>query len=595
MNKGGQIIDSHATGDVVINTGVNAILQGIGGFTGHNDDGTINNSYSTGNIVFARSYQQLPIMGLGGFVGFNSNGKILESHSTGDIINENNLNGTFVYYMGGLVGVHDGGYINDSYSQGGIHFGNITGKSTIMGCGGLVGAHDGAIIRSHSTGDVVIEGNITKGTINSVGGLLGADFGGEINQSYSTGDVTVNTGINGTVTYIGGLVGMNQGPLDLSYATGDVLAQGDSLGGLLGINGGPVNNTYSRGDVTGNSSVGGLIGQNHGNITNSYSTGHVAAEDPEYLGGFIGNHTSGNITNSYWYKIEDSVITGAGNQSDVQGIFAKSAQQMQRQSTYAGWDFANIWYIHKNINDGYPQLQVFVNEYPAAEKPTTSATSTSRTSVGPGHSPENVDSTDSSMKKVLAGSSVRYDFSESAGPVMGIGFRAKDNKGNVVAKVQVLKEKPADVDIPSGNSYRILSMSVGSEGTVSENNADNILIEFKVSREWIEENNIDPSTIRMTRYHNGQWQDLPGDQVDEDDENLYFNAETPGFSVFSIVGDEYREVIEEPIAQEPQVEQQTEEDQTSEPENAQTPGFTAIFAVALIVGAAMVTRQKSNR
>ncbi|APH38565.1 GLUG motif-containing protein [Methanohalophilus halophilus] len=592
MNKGGQIIDSHATGDVVINTDRNVILQGIGGFAGYNEDGTINNSYSTGNIVFARSYQQIPIMGLGGFVGFNDNGKIQDSHSTGDIINENNLNGTLIFYMGGLVGVHDGGYINDSYSQGEIHFGNITGKSTIMGCAGLVGAHDGAIIRSHSTGDVVIEGNITEGTITSVGGLLGADYGGEINQSYTTGDVTVNTGSNGTVTYIGGLVGLNQGALDSSYATGDVLAQGDYLGGLVGLNDGSVNNTYSRGDVTGNSSVGGFIGQNHGNVSNSYSTGYVTAEYSEYLGGFIGQHTSGNITNSYWYKIDDSMITGVGNQSDVQGVFGRSAQQMQSQSTFSGWDFANIWYIHPTINDGYPQLQVFINEYPAAENKEKTTTSTSRTSVGPSHSPENVDSTDSAINKVLAGSSVRYDFSKSQGPVMGIGFKTKDNKGNVVAKVQVLKDKPDDVDEPSGNSYRILSLSVGSEGTINEDNADNILIEFRVSKEWIEENNIDPSTIRMTRFNNGEWQDLPGSQVRKDEQYLYFNAETPGFSVFSIVGEEYKEVIEEPIAQEPEAEQQTEEDQTSEAESAQAPGFTGLFALALFAGAALIMRKK---
>jgi len=595
MNEGGKIIDSHATGNVVINTDMKAILLGIGGFTGYNEDATINNSYSTGNIVFAGSSEQIAIMGLGGFVGINDNGKILESHSTGSIINENNLSDTLVFYMGGLVGAHESGYINDSYSQGEIHFGNVTGKSTIMGCGGLVGAHEGAIIRSHSTGDVVIEGNITKGGIISVGGLLGADYGGEIDQSYTTGDVVVNTGFNGTVEYIGGLAGLNQGLLDSSYATGDVLAQADYVGGLVGVNNGSVNNTYSRGDVTGNSSVGGFIGHNLGNVTNSYSTGYVAAEYSEYLGGLIGQHTSGNITNSYWYKIEDSVIGGVGNQSDVEGISGRSAQQMQRQSTYSGWDFANIWYIHPAINDGYPHLRTFINEYPPEEKKQRTTTSTSRTSVGPSLPSDDVDSTDSAVKKVLAGSSVRYDFSESRGPVMGIGFQAKDNKGNVVAKVQVLKEKPADVDEPSGNSYRILSLTVGSEGTINEDNADNILIEFKVSKEWIEENNIDPSTIRMTRYHNGQWQDLPGDLVDEDEDFLYFNTETPGFSIFSIVGDEYREIIEEPIAQEPQIEQQTEEDKPSEAENTQTPGFTAIFAVALIVGVAMITRQKSNR
>ncbi|ODV49737.1 PGF-pre-PGF domain-containing protein [Methanohalophilus euhalobius] len=213
-----------------------------------------------------------------------------------------------------------------------------------------------------------------------------------------------------------------------------------------------------------------------------------------------------------------------------------------------------------------------------------------RSSVGPSMPPEDVEGTVSGIKRVLAGSNVKYDFSDGQGPVLGISFDAKDDKGTVVAKVQALKDKPDDVDDPKGNSYQLMSITVGSEGTISDENADNILIEFKVSKEWVEENNIDPSTIRMTRFHDGKWQDLPSNQVREDDQYLHFTAETPGFSVFSIVGDEYKEGIEEPIAEQPEDEETTDEP-ASETENAQTPGFTAIFAVALIAGAALIMRK----
>ncbi|RNI07844.1 PGF-pre-PGF domain-containing protein [Methanohalophilus euhalobius] len=213
-----------------------------------------------------------------------------------------------------------------------------------------------------------------------------------------------------------------------------------------------------------------------------------------------------------------------------------------------------------------------------------------RSSVGPSMPPEDVEGTVSGIKRVLAGSNVKYDFSDGQGPVLGISFDAKDDKGTVVAKVQTLKDKPDDVDDPKGNSYQLMSITVGSEGTISDENADNILIEFKVSKEWVEKNNIDPSTIRMTRFHDGKWQDLPSNQVREDDQYLHFTAETPGFSVFSIVGDEYKEGIEEPIAEQPEDEETTDEP-ASETENAQTPGFTAIFAVALIAGAALIMRK----
>ncbi len=95
----------------------------------------------------------------------------------------------------------------------------------------------------------------------------------------------------------------------------------------------------------------------------------------------------------------------------------------------------------------------------------------------------------------------------------------------------------------------------------------------------------------MTRYYNRQWQDLPDEQVDEDEDYLYFNTETPGFSIFSIVGDEYREVIKKSIAQEPQVEQQTEEDKPFEAESARTPGFTAMSALVLIAGASTLRKK----
>lgn len=223
----------------------------------------------------------------------------------------------------------------------------------------------------------------------------------------------------------------------------------------------------------------------------------------------------------------------------------------------------------------------------------TEQDSNGRTSVGPSMSPEAVDITVSGIKSVTGGSNVKYDFSDSESPVLGISFDAKDNEGNVVAKVQALKDKPDDVDAPSSNSYQMISISVGSEGTINEGNADNILIEFKVTKEWIEENNIDPSTIRMTRYHDEEWQDLPSNKVGEDDEFLHFVTETPGFSVFSIVGDEYKEVIEEPIAEESEVEEVAEGSET-EDDNVQAPGFTALFAVAIIAGAALLIRQKGN-
>ncbi|WP_159429227.1 lectin like domain-containing protein [Methanohalophilus halophilus] len=184
---------------------------------------------------------------------------------------------------------------------------------------------------------------------------------------------------------------------------------------------------------------------------------------------------------------------------------------------------------------------------------------------------------------------VRYTFNEDSTPVTEIRFNAGKNEGYVMASVSLLDAVPVDMDGPAGKSYMIMDINMGSEDLFSE---DNATIEFQVSKEWVDENNIDPSTIRMTRFHDGQWQDLPGNQVEEDDEYLYFNARTSGFSVFSIVGDE-REVIEEPIAEENDVEEVVDKPEAeTEDDNAQVPGFSAIFAVALTASAAFAMRKK---
>jgi PGF-pre-PGF domain-containing protein len=213
-----------------------------------------------------------------------------------------------------------------------------------------------------------------------------------------------------------------------------------------------------------------------------------------------------------------------------------------------------------------------------------------RASVSQGQDPKIVSQSASSVKRVTGGSEVEYDFSDSGTPVLGVSFDAKDDKGLVVAKVQILSSNPSGVPSPSGKSYQMLSIDVGSEGTISSDSAENVMIHFKVSKQWIEENNIDLSTIRMTRYHDEQWNSLPTSQESEDDEYIYFYAETPGFSVFNVVGDEIGESSEQAVASESvteEVEEPAEEEETSD-----TPGFTAFAGVVFVSLAFLVSRKE---
>ncbi|WP_135611799.1 PGF-pre-PGF domain-containing protein [Methanococcoides sp. AM1] len=225
---------------------------------------------------------------------------------------------------------------------------------------------------------------------------------------------------------------------------------------------------------------------------------------------------------------------------------------------------------------------------PLAPAPTEKKSSSgSRAYVGPSQPPEGVNSTDSSILRVTGGERMEYDFGNSSGPVLGISFDSKEDKGLVVGNVQVLDDAPVDVgDYPDGIPYEIMSITLGPSGTISDENADNIIINFRVSWEWINENNIDLSTIRLMRFHNGEWQELPTIQMNDDGEFLYFNAQTPGFSVFSIVGDEAGS--DASVTAEDTTEVGSEEASTES-----TPGFTMLFSTALLAIAAVVIRRRN--
>ncbi len=240
----------------------------------------------------------------------------------------------------------------------------------------------------------------------------------------------------------------------------------------------------------------------------------------------------------------------------------------------------------------FDTFALFKDPEPAVTTTTTSSSSGTRASVSQGQSPDIVERSASSVKRITGGSEVNYDFSDSGTPVLGVSFDAKDDKGLVVAKVQVLSSTPEGVPSASGNSYQMMSIDVGSEGTISSDSADNVMIHFKVSKQWIEENNIDVSTIRMNRYHGEQWNDLPTTQENEDNEYFYFYAETPGFSVFNVVGDEISAAYEQvPASAGSEEVEEPVEEPVEEKETKNTPGFTILAGIMFVSFAVLVRKR----
>ncbi|MEM5804733.1 MAG: PGF-pre-PGF domain-containing protein, partial [Candidatus Aenigmatarchaeota archaeon] len=67
-------------------------------------------------------------------------------------------------------------------------------------------------------------------------------------------------------------------------------------------------------------------------------------------------------------------------------------------------------------------------------------------------------------------------------------------------------------------------------------NIENVSVQFKVGKDWVAENAVDPSTVTLAhRADGGEWEELETTPVGEDAENYYFSAASTGLSTFATV------------------------------------------------------------
>jgi hypothetical protein len=355
----GTIVSSSATGTVSGSGNAK-----IGGFVGGNDTGsTIQNSYATGNVTGTSLVSDSGTASVAGFAGQN-NGTITNSYSNGNVSVAGSVFGDFV--AGGFVGDNNGtiqglgrftyatgsvtgsansvaggfagenqGNITFAYASGNVHVGSDSYA------GGFFAANIGTIFQAFATGSVTDDGN-------TVLGGFGAANLGSLSQVFATGAVT-----GGTNTVVGGLVAVNAalvsdpkfnnpnppynppvGSIVDAYATGAASGgAGSIVGGLVAVNDGVIKTSYSAGPVTGGT-TGGLVAQNNPSFQFANLNIPSIVDDggkPVPL-----QPGAGAITNSYWN-------TQTSGQSSSAGGTGMTSQQLAA-GLPPGFD-PNVWTI----------------------------------------------------------------------------------------------------------------------------------------------------------------------------------------------------------------------------------------------------------
>ena len=161
---------------------------------------------------------------------------------------------------------------------------------------------------------------------------------------------------------------------------------------------------------------------------------------------------------------------------------------------------------------------------------------------GAGGSPEpakNVQVKEISQTFISSGKDVTFNFAKNATCVESITFRSTKTVGKTTTIVEELKNKSSLVSkLPEGIVYKSFNTWVGNGGYGTSQSIEDASVNFKVNTSWVNENNINKSSIILNRYDDKkkEWVELPVNLTSENDQFLHFTANVPGYSSFAITG-----------------------------------------------------------
>ena len=293
-----------------------------------------------------------------------------------------------------------------------------------------------------------------------------------------SGSIIRNVGLtDGSVTgfsFVGGLVGVNNGSIANAYNSGSVSSSGGGVGGLVGENNGSITNAYNSGSVSGGG-VGGLVGYNYGSITNSYNSGSVSGS--YYVGGLVGSN-DGFITSSYWDVDTSGQKNGIGddtnNQStNVTGLYSSTTKSAFASTSYNGWDIAttggstSVWRIYDGYT--YPLLRSFLTAVTVTSATTTYNGSVNGTASSYTLSDSNATSGVSGSLSYTTGSknAGTYSTANTTGNTLTLNGLYSTQQGYDISYDGTLTITPATLTITAVSDTKTYDGTTVSSGTVT--------------------------------------------------------------------------------------------------------------------------------
>lgn len=341
-DKVGGIIGENSTVGTVTNivnatsvTGENEsadnVSQYVGGLVGSNS-GSVTNGRNNGTITGTKY--------VGGLVGDNANANSILTN----LVNDSSAEILGEEYVGGIAGSNSGTITADEKNDNLINRGSITGVQYV---GGITGENKGTITNTNN--DVELFVNTDKVTADKqaqyFGGVAGINQnGGIIKDATNTADVNAYG-----ATYVGGVVGKNDGTLqDMAGNSGNVTGK-NFVGGVAGQNNIALDGVNASNDGVVKATeggAGGIFAENNADIINSTLTNNKIVAGGAHTGatgGIIGKN-SGDITKTSLKNEVNGQVIGMNN---VGGLIGENTGKIE-----GGRDDADSYYKYQIYNNG---------------------------------------------------------------------------------------------------------------------------------------------------------------------------------------------------------------------------------------------------
>ena len=137
-------------------------------------------------------------------------------------------------------------------------------------------------------------------------------------------------------------------------------------------------------------------------------------------------------------------------------------------------------------------------------------------------------------KNLTSGTNNVFQSDNTREVVQSITMNLRGNVSGALFVVGELSSRPENVGEVSSSRevYRWLEIT----DNVSDSLVRGADVTFRVSKEWLDDNDINKDDVVLLRYDGGSWDELETDVVSESSDYVVFSAESPGFSFFAVAG-----------------------------------------------------------